>query len=52
MRKMSYSHFVLFLNIRKERPFVVDAERKNAMLIWRSECCAVCRAVGGAADWL
>jgi len=37
VRKMSHRHLTLNIDAGEEWPLVVDAERKDAMLVWRSE---------------
>lgn len=50
MRKMSHRHLTLNIDAGEEWPLVVDAERKNAMLVWRAEGGAEESAVGGGGD--
>lgn len=40
MGEMPNCHFPLDVNVSQERAFVVDAEGKNAVLIWEFECSA------------
>lgn len=38
MSKMPYCHFSLDIDVSLERPLVIDAEGKDAMLIRKFEC--------------
>lgn len=50
MRKMSHCHLAFDVDVGKERPLVVDAEGKDAMLVRRAEGGAEKGAVGGGGD--
>lgn len=52
VRKMANSNFTLDFHIRKERPFVVDFEREDPVLIGSCEGSAKDGAVGGMRDGL
>lgn len=47
---MSYGYLALHVDAGEERPLVVDAKGKNAMLVRRSESSAEEGAVGGGGD--
>lgn len=50
MRKVSHCHLAFDVDVGKERPLVVDAEGKDAMLVRRAEGSAEKGAVGGGGD--
>ena len=43
--EMPDRHFPLYVHVSEERSFVIDAERKDAMLVWKLECTAEDSAV-------
>ena len=43
---MSNRYLSLYINIGKKRSLVIDAERKDAMLVWKLKCRAENGAVG------
>lgn len=44
--EMPNRHFSLYINIGQKRSLVIDAERKDAMLVWKLKCRAKNGAVG------
>lgn len=52
MGEMPNCHFPLDVNVSQERAFVVDAEGKDAVLIWKFECSAENSTVHGVRDGL
>ena len=50
MRKVSYSHLSLLLNVRQEGTLVVDFEGEDPVLVWQFEGCAEDGTVGCCAD--
>lgn len=51
MRKVSDGDLLLLLDARKEGPFVVDLEDKDAVLVREAKRGGESRAVGGVSRW-
>ena len=49
---MADGDFPLDVNVREERPLVIDAEGENAVLVWQFEGGAEDGAVGGCGNGL
>lgn len=48
---MTYGHGSLLVKVGEERPFVIDFECENAVLIGNGKGCAEDRTVGGLRFW-
>lgn len=48
---MSHRHLTFDIDVGEERPFVINAEGKDAVLVWRAEGGAEEGAVGRSRDW-
>ncbi len=48
---MSDGNFPLDVHVGEEGSFIIDAERKDAMLVWKLEGTAEDSAVGCLRDW-
>lgn len=52
MREMADRHLFLFIDVRPERPLVIDAESEDAVLVRQAEGCAEKSAVASFRDRL